>query len=136
MIQPPRVNRVGAAPRLVARAARLGAGCVLAALIGLGTVHAAVPGSIAEQVVRESGLAVQIQQVPEAVSASMAETGQALGLPAGLAAQMQREGQRAFQPKRLVAATVSSAARDLDATTAAEALRWWRGADGQKVRAI
>ena len=85
---------------------------------------------------RESGLAAQVQELPGAVAASLAETAQTLGLPTGLTSQLQREGRRAFEPRRLLSATVSITARDLDAPVAADALRWWRSAAGQQIRAL
>lgn len=109
---------------------------LLAACVVLGAANAAVPTSSAEQVVRESGLAAQLEQVPDAVVASIGETAQALGLPTPLTAQLQRAGRQAFQPQRLRVVAVTAAARDLDGTTAEEALRWWRSPEGQQMRAL
>lgn len=116
-------------------AGALFAACMLA-VTGSGEAEAAVPGHTAEQVVRESGLAAQVQELPGAVAASLAESAEALGLPTGLTSQLQREGRRAFEPMRLLSSTVSITAHDLDAPAAADALRWWRSAAGQQIRAL
>jgi hypothetical protein len=107
---------------------------MLAACVG--AANAAVPASTAEQLVRESGLAAQLEQMPKAVVASMGETAQALGLPPPLTAQLQRAGQQAFEPRRLLLVAVTTTAGDLDAATAEEALRWWRSPEGQQIRAL
>jgi len=111
-------------------------GLLAVALLSLGVARAEVGPDAARQLVRDSGTAAQLAQLPDAVFNAAAETAQALNLPPALRPALERAARQAFQPQRLLATTEAAVARDLDATAAAAALSWWRSADGQRIRQL
>ena len=111
-------------------------GLLIATLLSLGVARAELPSNVARQLVRDSGTAAQLAALPDAVRSSMGESMQAMKLPPGMQAALERSATQAFQPLRLQAVTEAAVARDLDAAAAAGALRWWRSADGQRVRQL
>lgn len=115
-----------------------GALAVLLLALGLGVprAQAEVALATAEQVVRESGLATQLQQIPQAMDTSLGETAQAMGLPPEAAARMRQAAQSAFQPQRLLHTVVLVVSRESDAAQLQDALRWYRSPDGRRVIAL
>ena len=109
---------------------------LLALGLGVPQAQAEVPRATAEQVVRESGLAAQLQQMPQAVDSSLGETSRAMGLPPETAAGMRRAAQPVFQPQRLQRTVVLVVSRELDAARVQDALRWYRSPDGRRVGAL
>jgi hypothetical protein len=95
---------------LTSRRTRLRA-LLAVALLSLGVARAELSPDMARQLVRDSGTAAQLAQLPDAVYNAAAETAQALNLPPGLRPALERAARQAFQPQRLQATTEAAAPR-------------------------
>lgn len=111
-------------------------GLLAAALLHLGVARAELPPELARQLVRDSGTAAQLATLPDAVRGGVTESMQGMNLQPAVRAALERTVTQAFQPSRLQAAAEATVARELDASAATAALRWWRSADGQRVRQL
>jgi hypothetical protein len=122
--------------RIDIRRTLIGLRVVIGLAFALPQAQAEVPLAMAEQLVRASGMATQLQQLPKAVDASIDEAAQAMGLPPNIVQQLQRAAQAVFRTERMQRGVMLVVARDADVARVQEALRWYRSADGRRVVAL